>query len=145
MVEGGKPPATAPDRGKVKLAPLSRILPNDAFGFRTITVERPLRDEKGNIVVSTKGKAKGKPQADSDRRDTENVPLSEDVNAYFGREVLPHAPDAWINEENTKTGYEISFTRLFYVFEQPRRLGEIDADLALVTARIKRMIEELAA
>jgi type I restriction enzyme M protein len=141
--EGGKQPVT-PEGGKVKLAPLSRIFPNEAFGYRTVTVERPLRDEKG-IVLGTKGKQKGKPQADSELRDTENVPLSEDVATYFRREVLPHTPDAWIDEEKTKTGYEIPFTRLFYVFEPPRPLVEIDADLARVTARIKAMIEGLAA
>jgi type I restriction enzyme M protein len=141
--EGGKQPVT-PEGGKVKLAPLSRIFPNEAFGYRTVTVERPLRDEKG-IVFGTKGKQKGKPQADSELRDTENMPLSEDVATYFRREVLPHTPDAWIDEEKTKTGYEIPFTRLFYVFEPPRPLVEIDADLAQVTARIKAMIEGLAA
>ena len=78
-------------------------------------------------------------------RDTENVPLSEDVEAYFKREVLPHAPDAWIDHEKTKVGYEIPFNRHFYVFEPPRPLAEIDADLEKVTARIKAMIEELAA
>ena len=65
--------------------------------------------------------------------------------AYFQREVLPHAPDAWIDEEKTKVGYEIPFNRHFYVFEPPRSLAEIDADLLLVTDRIKAMIEGLAA
>jgi type I restriction enzyme M protein len=142
--EGGKPPA-APEDGKVKLAPLSRIFSNEAFGSRTVTVERPLRDEQGKVVLGTKGKQKGKPQADSALRDTENVPLSEDVETYFTREVLPHAADAWIDEEKTKTGYEIPFNRHFYVFEPPRSLEEIDADLLLVTDRVKTMIEGLAA
>ena len=66
-------------------------------------------------------------------RDTENVPLSEDVETYFKREVLPHAPDAWIDHEKTKVGYEIPFNRHFYVFEPPRPLAEIDADLKHVT------------
>jgi type I restriction enzyme M protein len=135
----------APEGGKVKLAPLSRIFPNHAFGCRTITVERPLRDGKGNAVLGTKGKAKGKSQADSELRDTENVPLSEDVETYFRREVLPHIPDAWIDEEKTKVGYEIPFNKHFYVFEPPRPLDEIDDDLEWVTARIKKMIEGLAA
>ena len=78
-------------------------------------------------------------------RDTENVSLSEDVEAYFKREVLPHAPGAWIDEGKTKVGYEIPFNRHFYVFEPPRGLVEIDADLKLVTDRIKAMIEGLAA
>jgi type I restriction enzyme M protein len=144
VADGAAPPA-APVGGKVKLAPLSRIFPNTAFGYRTITVERPQRDEKGNIVLGQRGKAKGHPQPDSALRDTENVPLAEDINAYFKREVLPHAPDAWIDVDKTKVGYEIPFNRHFYVFEPPRPLAEIDADLLVVTDRIKAMIEGLAA
>ena len=68
-----------------------------------------------------RAKLKGKPQPDANLRDTENVPLSEDVEAYFKREVLPHAPDAWIDHEKTKVGYEIPFNRHFYVFKPPRR------------------------
>lgn len=145
VVLAGAHPPSAPEGGKVKLAPLSRIFPNEAFGYRTITVERPVRDESGALVLGTKSKQKGKPQADASLRDSENVPLSEDVEVYFRREVLPHAPDAWIDEAKTKVGYEIPFNRHFYVFESPRPLAEIDADLALVTARIKSMIEGLAA
>ena len=141
----GETPPTTPDGGKVKLAPLSRIFPNEAFGYRTITVERPLRDDAGKIVLGERGKQKGKKQADSSLRDTENVPLSEDIEAYFTREVLPHASDAWIDHDKTKIGYEIPFNRHFYVFERPRLLGEIDADLKRVTDRIKAMIEGLSA
>ena len=144
VLEGEAEPA-APEGGKVKLAPLSRIFPNSAFGYRTITVERPLLDEAGQPVLGQRGKAKGKPQADPNLRDTENVPLDEDVEAYFKREVLPHAPDAWIDHEKTRMGYEIPFTRHFYVFEPPRPLAEIDADLDAVTTRIKAMLEGLAA
>ncbi len=125
--------------------PISRIFKNQEFGYRTITVERPLRDEKGTIVLGTKGKQKGKPQPDSSLRDTENVPLSEDVEAYFKREVLPHAPDAWIDHEKTKVGYEIPFNRHFYVFQPPRPLAEIDADLKQCTDRIVEMIKGLSA
>ena len=142
--EGEAPPAP-PAGGTVKLAPLSRIFPTEAFGYRSITVERPLRDEAGKSVVSQKGKTKGKAQPDPALRDTENVPLGEDVSAYLAREVLPHAPDAWIDEEKTRTGYEIPFNRHFYVFEPPRPLAEIDADLKQVTDRILGMIAGLAA
>jgi type I restriction enzyme M protein len=124
--------------------PLSRIFKNEDFGYRTITVERPARDDQGKVVLATKGKAKGKPVPDSDLRDTENVPLSEDVHAYFEREVKPHAPDAWIDEEKTKVGYEIPFNRHFYVFTPPRPLSAIDADLKVVTDRIRGMLEELS-
>jgi type I restriction enzyme M protein len=120
--------------------PISRIFKNEDFGYQTITVERPLRDEKGKVVLGTKGKLKGKPQPDSDLRDTENVPLSEDIETYFKREVLPHASDAWIDHEKTKVGYEIPFNRHFYVFKPPRELAEIDAELKGVTDRILKMI-----
>ena len=109
--------------------PISRIFKNEDFGYRTITVERPQRDESGKVILATKGKTKGKPVADSSLRDTENVPLHEDVETYFKREVLPHAADAWIDHEKTKVGYEIPFNRHFYVFKPPRPLGEIDAEL----------------
>ena len=125
--------------------PISLIFPNESFGYRTITVEQPLRDEKGKLVLGTKGKLKGKPQPDANLRDTENVPLAEDVEDYLRREVLPHAPDAWIDHEKTKVGYEIPFNRHFYVFEPPRELAEIDADLAVVTANIQKMLAELRA
>lgn len=92
-----------------------------------------------------KGKLKGKPQPDANLRDTESVPLSEDVEAYFAREVLPHAADAWIDPEKTKVGYEVPFNRHFYVFEPPRPLAEIDAELKYVTDRILTMIRELSA
>ena len=125
--------------------PISRIFKNEDFGYRTITVERPQKDEKGKIVLGARGKAMGKPVADSSFRDTENVPLDEDIHEYFKREVLPHAPDAWIDEEKTKVGYEIPFNRHFYVFKPPRPLAEIDADLKRVTDRIVKMIEGLSA
>ena len=111
----------------------------------TITAERPLRDPDGNVVLITKGKLKGAPQSDSNLRDTENVPLHEDVQAYFEREVQPHAPDAWIDHDKTKVGYEIPFNRHFYVFKPPRPLTEIDAELKVVTGRILAMIGALSA
>jgi type I restriction enzyme M protein len=124
--------------------PISRIFKNEEFGYRTITVERPERDGQGRPVLGTKGKGKGKPVADANLRDTENVPLSEDVETYFQREVLPHAPDAWIDHEKTKVGYEIPFNRHFYVFKPPRALAEIDKDLKGVTDRILTMIGGLS-
>jgi type I restriction enzyme M protein len=126
-------------------APISRIFRNEELGYRTITVERPLRDAKGKIVFGTKGKLNGKPQSDSELRDTENVPLGDDVEEYFEREVLPHVPDAWIDHEKTKVGYEIPFNRHFYVFKLPRELSEIDAELKGVTDRILEMIAGLSA
>ena len=129
------------DEGK----PISRIFANEAFGYHTITVERPLRDAEGKVVLGEKGKQKGKPQPDASLRDTENVPLTEDVGEYFKRDVLPHAPDAWIDPDKTKVGYEIPFNRHFYVFKPPRPLADIDADLKRTTDRILDMIKGLSA
>lgn len=123
--------------------PISRIFNNQDFGYQTITVERPLRDESGQIVLGVKGKQKGNPQPDSTLRDTENVPLNEDINEYFKREVLPHLPDAWIDHEKTKIGYDIPFNRHFYVFKPPRQLNEIDSELKNITQRILDMLEKI--
>ncbi len=123
--------------------PISRIFKNADFGYRTITVERPERDASGQVLIGIKGKLKGKPLPDSSLRDTENVSLSEAVESYFKREVLPHVPDAWIDHEKTKIGYEIPFNRHFYVFKPPRPLAEIDAELKTVTDRILTMIGDL--
>lgn len=123
--------------------PISRIFKNKEFGYHTITVERPERDAAGQIVLGIKGKGKDKPLPDASLRDTENVPLSESIDAYFKREVLPHAPDAWIDTEKTKIGYEIPFNRHFYVFKPPRPLSEIDAELKGVIDRILTLIAGL--
>ena len=144
VVKTGEAAPPAPSGGKVKLRPLSLLMKNQAFGFRQITVERPERDEQGKIVLGKSGKKKGQPQPDSSLRDTETVPLTESVEEYFKREVLPHAPDAWIDHEKTKVGYEIPFNRHFYVFEPPRSLEEIDADLKRSTQRIQQLILELS-
>src|SRR5690606_35357592 len=97
--------------------PISRVFRNEDFGYGTITVERPLRDQEGNVVLATKGRAKGQPLPDTGLRDTENVPFGEDVQAYFDREVKPHLPDGWVDHDKTKIGYEIPFNRHFYVFK----------------------------
>lgn len=144
VVKATEQPPEAPTGGQVKLAPISRIFRNTEFGYTTITVERPLRDENGQFVLGLKGKQKGKPQPDSALRDTENVPLTEDIGEYFAREVLPHAPDAWIDDEKSKVGYEIPFNRHFYVFEALRDLHTIDEELKAVSANIMRMLGELA-
>ena len=97
-------------------------------------------DETADVYTNRKGEA----EADSELRDYENVPLREDVDAYFEREVLPHVPDAWIDHRKTKVGYEIPFNRHFYLFTSPRALTDIDADLKGVTARIVEMIGGLS-
>ena len=127
-----------------KEAKESKIFDAADFGYTTITVERPLKDENGQVIISTKGKTKGNPQADSALRDTENIPLKEDIQEYFRREVLPHAPDAWIDESKSKVGYEIPFTRHFYEYKPPRSLADIDADLRKVTAEIQALLNQVA-
>ena len=87
----------------------------------------------------------GSTEPDPDLRDTENVPLKEDIQTYFEREVLPHAPDAWIDHDKTRKGYELPFTRHFYRFVAPRPLTEIDADLRRLSAEIQEMLREIAA
>ena len=98
------------------------------------------RDETAEVCTD----AKGRPEPDPDLRDTENVPLGEDIEAYFKREVLPHVPDAWLDREKDKVGYEIPFTRHFYKYVPPRPLEEIDADLKTVAAEIMDLLREVA-
>lgn len=213
--------------GEFQATEKSKIFPNDAFGYRRITVERPLRlnfqtseqriariteekairkmpvEEQEQILAACRAmdsntlyqnrpqfqkllktsltdhqvypgtpqlkalldalserdpeadicESKGKPEPDSGLRDNENVPLGESVYDYFEREVIPHVPDAWIDESKTDeqdgevgvVGFEIPFNRHFYVFTPPRPLDEIDADLKQCTDRIKQMIEGLSA
>lgn len=99
------------------------------------------RDEEGEISTNAKGVA----EPDPDLRDTENVPLTENVQEYFEREVLPFAPDAWIDETKTKIGYEIPFTRHFYRYQEPRSLDAIDDDLDAVLGRIRARLEAVKA
>ena len=91
-----------------------------------------------NAVICTD--SKGNPEPDPALRDTENVPLTEDIEEYFAREVLPHVPDAWIDHDKTKIGYEIPFTRHFYQYIPPRDLGEIKADLQILVKDITEML-----
>ena len=98
----------------------SKIFDTDEFGYYKITVERPEKDEQGNPVLK-----KGKPVADANLRDTENVPMKEDIQEYFQREVLPYAPDAWIDTKKTKVGYEIPMTRYFYEYTPPEPVEQI--------------------
>ncbi len=91
-----------------------------------------------------KGK-KGQPEPDTSLRDTENVPLTEDVKAYVEREVLPWAPEAWVDASKEKIGYEIPFTRVFYKYVPPRPLAEIDADVQAAIARVQALFAEVKA
>lgn len=97
--------------GGHKLVVKTKVLSTMSLGYNKITVESPLTDVKGNPLLK-----KGKMQPDASKRDTENVPLDEDMDAYFEREVKPYNPDAWIDHDKDKVGYEIPFTRTFYEY-----------------------------
>jgi type I restriction enzyme M protein len=96
-----------------KKEPYCKIFNNDDFGYYQITVEQPEYDEKGKPVRDKKGNIK----PDTKKRDKENIPLSEDIEVYFQKEVLPHVPDAWIDFDKTRIGYEINFTKYFYEYK----------------------------
>ena len=98
----------------------SRLMDNVELGYNKITVESPELDENGKKVLK-----KGKPVADSSKRDTENVPLNMDIEEYLKAEVLPYNPDAWIDKSKTKVGYEIPFTRTFYVYKELEKADDI--------------------
>jgi type I restriction enzyme M protein len=98
-----------------------------------------VRDSAAPVVVDKKGQ----PVTDPDRRDTENVPLDEDVDAYLNREVRPHVKGAWCSDPAGKIGYEIPFTRLFYKYTPPRPSGEIKDELKELEAEIHRLLAEV--
>lgn len=116
----------------------SKIFDNEDFGYLKVTVERPLRDHNGSLILR-----KGKKQPDASLRDTENIPLKEDVKEYMEREVLPYAPDAWIDKKKTKTGYEIPFTRYFYKYIPPRNSNEIFSEIKELEDKELQLMKEL--
>ena len=118
----------------------SKIFETVEFGYNKIVVERPQRDENGEIVLK-----KGKPVADASLRDTENVPLTQDIDRYFEREVLPYAEDAWIDKKKTKVGYEIPMTRYFYEYQAPEKVEDIVARIHVLEADISDSLERLFA
>ena len=111
----------------------SKVFESVEFGYNKIVVERPQRDEAGNVILK-----RGKPVPDTSLRDTENVPLVQDIDAYFAREVLPYAPDAWIDHSKTKVGYEIPMTRYFYEYQAPEAVEDI-------VARITALEQDISA
>lgn len=116
----------------------SKIFETVEFGYNKIVVERPQRDESGEIVLK-----KGKPVADASLRDTENIPLVQDIDRYFEREVLPYAEDAWIDKKKTKVGYEIPMTRYFYEYQAPEKVEDIVARIQVLEADISASLEKL--
>lgn len=124
--------------GEFRENEISQIYDNEDFGYTKIAVERPLLDEDGNPILK-----KNKPQADSSLRDTENVPLKEDIEEYFKREVLPFAPDAWIDTKKSKVGYEIPFTRYFYKYEAPQSSTEIMSEIMDLETELSGSLKEV--
>lgn len=102
----------------------SKIKSNEDFKYSKVVVEQPVCDEQGNPILK-----RGKPTADSSKRDTESIPWTEEIEAYMAKNVYPYTPDAWIDEKKTKIGYEIPFTREFYKYVAPRRSEDIFAHL----------------
>ncbi|WKZ21735.1 MAG: class I SAM-dependent DNA methyltransferase [Candidatus Brocadiaceae baterium WH-1] len=119
--------------------PYCKIFDNEDFGYQRITVERPRRNERGEIETDRKEN----PVPDADLRDYENVPLKEDIEDYFKREVQPHVPDAWIDHSKTKIGYEINFTKYFYQYKPLRSLEEIRRDILALEKETEGMIKTI--
>lgn len=124
--------------GDFRETEISKIFNNEDFGYTKITVERPLRGEDGELLLKN-----GKKQPDASLRDTENVPLTENIQNYFEREVLPFAPDAWIDEKKSKVGYEIPFTRYFYKYEAPQPSAEIMAEILELEKELEGSLQEV--
>lgn len=125
--------------GDFKEGPYCKIFDNQDFGYHRITVDRPKRDAQGKAEKDKKGKV----LADSDLRDFENIPLREDIHTYFKREVLPHVPDAWIDEAKTKVGYEVNFTKYFYQYKPLRSLADIKKDILALESETVDMIKSI--
>ena len=117
----------------------SKIFNNDFFGYQKVVVETPLYDESGNIIR----KKNGKPEPDTSKRDTEDIPLTEDIDTYINREVLPFNPDVWVDKSKTKIGFEVPFTRLFYKYQAPESSKDIAQRLKTLEERIIKNFETL--
>lgn len=124
--------------GSFTEGPHCKIFKNEDFGYYRLTVERPLLED-GKPVKDKKGNLK----ADANLRDFENVPLSKDIHEYMNEEVLPHVPDAWVDESKTKVGYEINFTRYFYQYTPLRSLDDIRADILKLEHETDGLIHQI--
>ncbi|MCC7515372.1 MAG: SAM-dependent DNA methyltransferase [Bacteroidia bacterium] len=117
----------------------SIILDNTDFGYHQITVHQPEKDEKGNIVLDSKGK----PKSDAKLRDVENIPLKDSIDDFFETEVLPFVPNAWYNAKETKVGYEVNFAKYFYQYQAPRKLTEITKDILAIEQETENLLKEI--
>lgn len=103
----------------------SKVVEGISLGYRKVVVETPVRNEDGSLLLK-----RGKKVADTTKRDTENIPLTEEIDEYITREVLPYNPDAWVDESKTKIGYEIPFTRMFYEYTAIEPSADIASRIA---------------
>jgi len=117
----------------------SKIFDVEDFGFYQITTQQPEKDENGKIIKDSKGKVK----ADKKLKDTENVPMKENIDTYFAREVLPFAPDTWYDKKKMKVGYEIAFNKYFYQYETLRPLSNITADIIALENETEHLLKEI--
>lgn len=118
-----------------------RVFDNEHFGYTKVRVERPQKTEAGKV----KRDRSGNPKPDTSLRDYERVPLTEDIEAYFEREVRPHVPDAWMDRDADRVGYEINFTRYFYRYERLRSVEEITREILALDAETEGMLKEVLA
>lgn len=125
--------------GECREGEFCKIYPNEFFGYTRITVERPEKDETGKVVMDKKKNMK----ADALLRDFENVPLLENIDKYFQREVLPHVPDSWIDHTKSKVGYEVNFTKYFYRYKPLRSLADIRKDILALEHETENLINEI--
>lgn len=115
-----------------------KIKDNEDFKYTKVVVEQPVCDETGKPILK-----KGKPTADSSKRDTETIPWKEEIEAYMEKNVYPYAPDAWIDEKKSKVGYEIPFTREFYKYVAPRKSDGIYAYLKELNAQEEELMAKI--
>jgi type I restriction enzyme M protein len=117
----------------------SKIFLNQFFGYTKVTIEQPLKDEKGKVVLDKHGS----PKADTSLRDYERVSLMEDIDEYFEREVKPHLPESWMDRDKDKVGYEINFTKYFYQYKPMRSLKEITEDLLQIERESEGLFNQI--
>ncbi|CAA9198271.1 hypothetical protein FLA105534_02047 [Flavobacterium bizetiae] len=125
--------------GEFKANEYSKIFDNKAFGYAKVTVERPERNSKGEVITDKKGN----PKADSSLRDTENIPLTMGFQEYMQKEVLPHVPDAWIDDSKTNIGYEVNFTKYFYQYKPLRSFDEIRKDIMAIEKETDGLLKKV--
>lgn len=121
-----------------KQTQLSKIFDNEDFGYYKIVIERPQLDDNNKPILK-----RGKPVSNTSLRITENVPLKEDIEEYFKREVLPFFPDAWIDKGKTKVGYEIPFSQYFYKYTPPRMSKTIAQEILDIEEQLKGILEDI--